>query len=88
MTGVINNETMGIRDDLERHGVLIGYDSEFTTPDFGCDLDYQEAQVESIRKIGWSVSLYMTKACGLSSGREPCTAASSVNVAASYSGYR
>ena len=34
-----------IRDDLKRHGVLIGYDPEFTPPDFGCDLDYQVAQV-------------------------------------------
>lgn len=34
-----------IRDDLKRHGVLIGYDPEFTTPEFGCDLDYQIAQV-------------------------------------------
>lgn len=34
-----------IRDDLKRHGVLIGYDPELTPPDFGCDLDYQVAQV-------------------------------------------
>ncbi|MFI8556834.1 MULTISPECIES: hypothetical protein [Pseudomonas] len=34
-----------IRNDLERHGVLIGYDPDFTTPEFGCDLDYQVAQV-------------------------------------------
>jgi len=34
-----------IRDDLKRHGVVIGYDPELTTEDFGCDLDCQEAQV-------------------------------------------
>jgi len=34
-----------IRDDLKRHGVLIGYDPEFTTPEFGCDLDHHVAQV-------------------------------------------
>ncbi|MBK4993626.1 hypothetical protein IAE39_001800 [Pseudomonas sp. S37] len=34
-----------IRDDLKRHGVLIGYDPELTNAEFGCDLDYQEAQV-------------------------------------------
>lgn len=34
-----------IRDELKRHGVLIGYDPEFTTPEFGCDLDHHVAQV-------------------------------------------
>ena len=29
-----------IRDDLKRHGVLIGFDPEFTTAEFGCDLDH------------------------------------------------
>ncbi|MBC3423905.1 MULTISPECIES: hypothetical protein [unclassified Pseudomonas] len=34
-----------IREDLKRHGVLIGYDPEFTTAEFGCDLDHHVAQV-------------------------------------------
>lgn len=34
-----------IRDDLKRHGVLIGYDPELTPADFGCDLDHHVAQV-------------------------------------------
>ncbi|UTL88616.1 hypothetical protein [Pseudomonas fluorescens] len=34
-----------IRDDLKRHGVLIGYDTELTSADFGCDLDYHVALV-------------------------------------------
>lgn len=34
-----------IRDDLKRHGVLIGFDPEFTTVEFGCDLDHYVAQV-------------------------------------------
>ena len=38
-----------IRDDLKRHGVLIGYDPEFTTPEFGCDLDTTLLKSERIR---------------------------------------
>lgn len=34
-----------IRDELKRHGVLIGYDPEFTSAEFGCDLDHHIAQV-------------------------------------------
>jgi len=33
-----------IREDLKRHGVLIGYDPE-STAEFGCDLDHHVAQV-------------------------------------------
>jgi hypothetical protein len=33
-----------IRDDLKRHGVLIGYDTDIPIADFGCDLDHHIAQ--------------------------------------------
>lgn len=34
-----------VRDYLKRHGVLIGYDPELPSADFGCDLDHHVAQV-------------------------------------------
>ena len=34
-----------IRQDLEKHGVTIGFVQEVTIPYFGCDLDHYVAQV-------------------------------------------
>lgn len=34
-----------IREDLKRHGVVIGFDPVLTQQGFGCDLDYLEPQV-------------------------------------------
>ena len=34
-----------IRQDLEKHGVNIGFVQEVTIPYFGCDLDHYVAQV-------------------------------------------
>lgn len=69
-----------VRDYLKRHGVLIGYDPELPSADFGCDLDHHVAQVrDDPNNHVLSIAIH-DEGLWAQPGRRRCTAVLSVIV--------